>query len=241
MTSSDRAALVLIPGLACDGEVWSDTIADIADLAELADCHVADITQALSIADMAEAVLASAPDRFALAGHSLGGYVSFEILRRAPERVTRLALIGTSARPDTPTVAARRRKMIERAESGEYDPVIEGLLPAVIARQRQNDEELVERVRSMMQRVGSESFCQQQRAVIDRADSRPDLLKIKVPTLVAAGDEDALMPSEVHKEMVERIPNAQRATIEACGHTTPLERPQDLAALLREWLADGAS
>jgi len=95
MTSSDRAALVLIPGLACDGEVWSDTI---ADLAELADCHVADITQALSIADMAEAVLASAPDRFALAGHSLGGYVSFEILRRAPERVTRLALIGTSAR-----------------------------------------------------------------------------------------------------------------------------------------------
>jgi len=238
VTSSDRAALVLVPGLACDGEVWSDTI---ADLAELADCHVADITQAGSVADMAEAVLASAPDRFALAGHSLGGYVSFEILRRAPGRVTRLALIGTSARPDAPTVAGRRRNMIERAESGEYDQVVEELLPAVIARERRSDGELIECVRSMMQRVGPASFCQQQRAVIERVDSRPDLSRIDVPTLVSAGDQDALMPSEVQEEMAERIPNARLATIEACGHTTPLERPQQVATLLREWLTDGAS
>lgn len=238
MAVSDRASLVLVPGLACDEQVWFDAIGYLADVA---DCHVADITGTVSIADMAEAVLADAPDRFALAGHSLGGYVSFEILRRAPERVIRLALIATSARADSVAVSARRMKMIERTGSGEYDQVVEELLPAVIARERRSDGELIECVRSMMQRVGPASFCQQQRAVIERVDSRPDLSRIDVPTLVAAGDQDALMPWEVQEEMAERIPNARLATIEACGHTTPLERPQQVATLLREWLTDGAS
>jgi pimeloyl-ACP methyl ester carboxylesterase len=157
----DEPTLLCVPGLACDLESWTDAIQDLADVAR---CHVADITQADSIAAMADTVLADAPPRFALAGHSLGGYVSFEILRRAPDRVTRLALIGTSARPDLPNIA--------------------------------------------------------------------------VPTLVAAGDEDALMPAEVQAEMAHGIAVARRDTIERCGHTAPLEAPEHLAALLRGWLLD---
>lgn len=231
----EASALVLLPGLACDAEVWSDVI---DGLGGLADCRVADITGASSIAEMAEAVLAMAPERFAAAGHSLGGYVCFEILRRAPERVTRLALIGTSARPDTESASGRRRRLIERVEAGGFEQIVEDLLPSIVARERREDSALVERLGSMMRRVGPEAFCRQQRAIIERPDSRPDLPRIVVPTLVAAGDEDALMPGDVQQEMADGIPGARRATIEGCGHTTPLERPERVESLLRAWLTD---
>ncbi len=235
MPVRDVTSLVLVPGMTCDGEVWSDVI---EDLAAHVDAHVTDIAQAGSIGEMAASVLAKAPDRFALAGHSLGGYVSFEILRRSPERITRLALIGTSARPDTPAVSERRRRMIARTESGGFEQVVEGLLPSVVARERRDDRELIERLGAMMRRVGPTAFCQQQRAIIERPDSRPTLGNIAVPTLVAAGDEDLLMPAEVQAEMAEAIPIAHRATIDRCGHIAPLERPERLTALLRAWLKD---
>lgn len=231
----DEPALLCIPGLACDLESWTDAIQDLADVAR---CQVADITQAESIAAMADTVLADAPPRFALAGHSLGGYVSFEILRRAPERVTRLALIGTSARPDSAAVSERRRRMIASAEAGGFEQLVDGLLPSVVARHRLDNPELIERLRSMMLRVGPATFCRQQRAIIERPDSRPGLPNIAVPTLVAAGDEDVLMPAEVQTEMADGITGARRITIERCGHTAPLETPERVSTLLRDWLLD---
>lgn len=229
----DQPTLLLVPGLACDGDVWADPVQGLTDLAY---CHIADITQADSIAAMADAVLADAPPLFALAGHSLGGYVSFEIFRRVPRRVTKLALIGTSARPDTAAVSERRRRMIASTEAGAFEQVVERLLPSVVARHRLDDAELIERVRSMIRRVGAANFCRQQRAIIGRADSRPDLARITIPTLIAAGDEDVLMPSEVQAELADGIPGARRVTIERCGHMAPLENPEPLIALLREWL-----
>ncbi|MGB0620102.1 MAG: alpha/beta fold hydrolase [Myxococcota bacterium] len=225
--------LILVPGLGCDAEVWSETIENLGDVAT---CRVADVSAGASIPEMAAAVLSDAPARFALAGHSLGGYVAFEILRRAPERVDHLALIGTSARPDVSEVSDRRRAMIALCESGLYERVIEGLIPSVVARARRDDAVLTERLTSMMNRVGAENFCRQQQAIIDRADSRPDLARIRVPTLIAAGDEDALMPASTQREMFEAISSADRVTIEGCGHSTPLERPHEIASALRSLL-----
>lgn len=230
---SELPTLVLVPGLGCDGEVWSETMGALVDVAA---CRIADISAGASIREMADAVIEGAPERFALAGHSLGGYVAFEVMRRAPERVDHLALIGTSARPDLPDVSERRRAMISLCESGRYEQVIEGLIPSVVACARRDDTVLTERLRSMMKRVGAETFCRQQRAIIDRVDSRPELARIRVPTLVAAGDEDALMSAATQLEMLEVIPRANRVTVEGCGHTTPLERPDEIASALRSLL-----
>ena len=222
--------LVLVPGLGCNGDVWSETIGALADVAA---CQLADISAGASIPEMAEALLAGAPERFALAGHSLGGYVAFEVLRRAPERIHHLALISTSARPDLPAVSERRRKMISLCKSGQYERVIEAVLPSVVAPARMNDTVLIERVIAMMRQVGAETFSRHQQAIIDRVDSRADLPHIDTPTLVAAGDADALMPIATQLELVESIPRADHVTIEGCGHTAPIERPHEVASALR--------
>ena len=231
----DAPTLLCIPGLGCDHDSWADAI-DL--LGEIAECHVADISRADSIGAMAETVLTHAPPRFALAGHSLGGYVSFEILRRAPGRVKKLALIGTSAQPDTPAVSKRRRRMIETAEAGDFEALVEGLVPSVIARHRVDNPKMVERLKAMMLRLGPATFCRQQHAIIDRPDSRPDLSRIAIPTVVVVGDEDALMSEEAQSEMADGISGARRVTLERCGHTTPLEEPERVATVLRDWLGD---
>jgi len=232
MTAPDP--LVLLPGLLCDRALWSHQTTHLADLVET---HVADLTGAESITGMAQQVLATAPDRFALAGLSMGGYCALEILRQAPGRVTRLALLDTTAQPDSPQQLSRRRGLIQLAEKGQFKDVTPRLLPLLIHPDRLDDAALTTTVMEMAARIGQPAFVRQQKAIMGRMDSRPHLPAITAPTLVLCGRQDALTPPERSAEMAEAIPDAQLEIIEECGHLSTLERPEATTEALRAWLA----
>lgn len=228
-----RTPLLLVPGLLCDDALWSHQAEYLADIAEIA---VADTLRDDSIGAMASRALAAAPESFALAGLSMGGYVAFEIVRRAPQRVARLALLDTSARADTAEQSARRRGLIELAEKGHFKGVTPRLLPLLIHRDRQSDQALAGAVAAMAERVGQAAFLRQQRAIMGRPDSRADLPGINAPTMVLCGRQDALTPLALHEEMAAAIPGARLCVVEECGHLSPMERPHAVTALMRDWL-----
>lgn len=229
----ERQPLVLVPGLLCDAALWrhqTETLADMADIT------VADITGADDVGRLAEAVLAAAPERFALAGLSMGGYIAFAIMRQAPERVTRLALLDTTARPDTPEQTRRRRALIAMTRVGRFKGVTPRLLDLLIHPDRLDDEALTGAVIAMAGRVGRQAFVRQQTAIIGRPDSRPGLAAIRCPTLVLCGRQDAITPPPAQEELAGAIPGARLVVIEDCGHLSPLERPRAVSAVLRYWL-----
>lgn len=197
---------------------------------------VGDLTRDDSLAGMARSVLAAAPPRFALAGLSMGGYASFEIMRQAPERVERLALLDTSARPDTPEQKKARLELIELARQGNFKGVTPRLLPRWVHPLRVNDPEIVRTVTEMTQRVGRDAFIRQQTAIMGRPDSRPGLSRIRCPTLVLCGHEDAATPVEHHREMAADIADARLVIVPECGHLSTLERPAQVNTELRRWL-----
>ncbi len=225
---------MLVPGLLCDERLWQYQ-AD--DLLEIASTTIADVTKGASVSAMAHAVLGAAPERFALAGLSMGGYVALEILRTAPARVARLALLDTSARPDTLEQTDARRKLMKLAQDGRFDEVPRKLLPMLIHPDRLDDAELTSEVLDMAESVGPEAFVSQEEAIIERPDSREGLKNIACPTLVLCGREDAVTPLRLHEEMASLIPNARLRVIEGCGHLSTLERPEEVSAALRDWLA----
>ncbi len=185
---------------------------------------------------IARRILAEAPPRFALAGHSMGGYIAFEIMRQAPDRVAKLALINTQARSDAPEATARRRGQIARARSGEYHAVLDDLFPGFVHPSRRDDASLRKVVHEMGDDIGAEAFARQQAAVIGRPDSRPTLAWIKCPTLVLTGDEDNTIPNSLSKEMADGIHGAKLAILACCGHLPQVEQPQATADALVEWL-----
>ncbi len=229
---SDRSPLVLVPGLLCTAELWAPQIAALGDMAAIT---VADHTSHDSMAAIAEALLAAAPSRFALAGLSMGGYIAFEVLRRAPERVERLALLDTWARPDTAELRQRRLDFIELTKQGRFRGVSDDLLPFLIHPDRLGDRPLVETVYRMAADIGPEAFRRQQTAILNRPDSRAELSAIACPTLVLCGRQDLLTPLQMHEEMAAAIPGAELVVVEACGHLATLERPEPVNAALRKW------
>ncbi len=224
--------LMLLPGLLCDRRLFAQQTAELAHHGTVA---VADLTSADSIAAMAGHVLATAPPRFALAGLSMGGVVALEILRQAPGRVDRLALIDTQARPDDAAARERRLALIELARSGAFRSVPQRLLSLLVHPDRLADVALVTAVVAMAEAVGPDAFIRQQTALIGRIDSRPTLPAIACPTLVLAGRQDALTPPPVQEEMAAAIPDATLVILSRCGHLAPLERPDAVTRLLRDW------
>jgi pimeloyl-ACP methyl ester carboxylesterase len=202
----------------------------------MADMTVPDLGGHDSIAALAGHVLATAPPRFALAGLSMGGYVALEVLRRAPERVTRLALLDTQARADSATASARRHQLMALAEHGAFRGVTPRLLPLFIHPDRLGDADLVATVQAMAEGTGKEGFLRQQTAILGRPDSRPSLPAIACPTLVLAGRDDAVTPPKLQLELATLIPNATLVLIPRCGHLAPLERPDAVTRQLRLWL-----
>jgi pimeloyl-ACP methyl ester carboxylesterase len=229
-----KESLVLLPGLLCDAALWAP---QVEEFGKNYDIRIADFTRADTIAGMAEAALSVAPERFNLAGLSMGGYVAQEVLRLAPERVQRLALLDTSARPDTEEQRSRRRGLIELAQKGHFKGVTPKLLPLLIHSSRLDDEALTATVTGMAERVGPDAFLRQQKAIMGRPDFRPDLPQIACPTLVLCGRDDALTPLDRHEEIAAAIPGAQLVVIDGCGHLSTLEKPAELNAALRTWLA----
>jgi pimeloyl-ACP methyl ester carboxylesterase len=229
-------ALVLLPGLLCDAALWEPQTEALGDIARF---FVADLTEQETMQEMAASVLRDSPwETFALAGLSMGGYVAQEIMRQAPQRVTRLALLDTRARPETPEETVRRRALMELAQSGKgFAPVTNRMLPLMLHPSRVKEQPLVNLIRDMANRVGLEAYLRQQEAIIARPDFRPNLAKIKCPTLVLCGREDQLTPLDCSEEMAAAIPGAKLEVVEACGHMSTLERPAIVNAALKKWLA----
>jgi pimeloyl-ACP methyl ester carboxylesterase len=229
-----RPTLVLLPGLLNTKRLWQHQIADLADVAEV---MVVELFEHDSLGSMADAVLAAAPPSFCLAGFSMGGYVCFEILRRAAQRVERLALIDTQATPDTPEVTARRRGFLEQTRIGKFHGVQPAMLPLIVHRSRLADPEVVQPILDMARDVGPEGFVREQAAIMSRPDSRRLLVDIDVPTVVIVGRQDQTTPLPRAQEMAADIANARLVVIEECGHMSPLEKPAEVSAALRRWLS----
>ena len=231
----EKMNLLLLPGL-LNGASLFEQQADA--LANLVGITVADLTGADSIAALAADALEQAPEGpFVLAGMSMGGYVAFEIMRQAPKRVRALALLSTSARPDTREATAGREELIQLAQT-DFPAVIESLLARMAHPEHANTPEVGGMFQSMATGLGPEVFERQQRAIIGRADSRPTLAAIKCPTLIVCGRDDLVTPLEVHRELAAQIPGARLEIIEECGHLLPLEQPEQVTELLRDWLGE---
>ncbi|MBT3072112.1 alpha/beta hydrolase [Rhodomicrobium sp. Az07] len=224
---------LLIPGLGCDTRLYGGQLPVL--FRQGATVTVANHTRSDSIAALADDVLAAAPPRFALTGLSMGGYIALEILRRAPDRVARLALLDTTARPDSPEQTARRKTQIEMAQTGKFGDLPGILFPIFVHASRRNDHTLRAVVENMILESGADAFVRQQTAIIGRRDSRPYLGSIRCPTLVVVGYGDELTPPALAKEIADPIPGAKLEVVPDCGHLSTLEQPDFMAHMLAAW------
>jgi pimeloyl-ACP methyl ester carboxylesterase len=233
-----RSPVFFLPGLLEDASAFQQVIDGLADVAA---CTVAGLTNSDSIAGLAADALRQAPDApFTLVGHSMGGYVALEVLRQAPQRVARLVLLNTHARPDSPEATENRRRLMALADK-DFDGVLTQLLPKLMTEAHQQDPVRTGILGAMKMAVGVEGFKRQQRAIIGRIDSRPHLAAIKCPTLVIAARDDALMPVELLEELARGIPGARLSIVEDSGHMASIEQPAEVARLLHEFIAGAAS
>lgn len=229
-----KTPVVFLPGLLCDTQLWQP---QIVGLGQSIEPWVADLMRDDSIAGMARRALAEAPfPKFALAGLSMGGIVAMEIMRQAPERVERLALLDTQARPETPEARERRLALIALAEKGEFANASDQMLFLFVHSSRHADAPLVDLVRDMAKNVGKDAFLRQQKALMERPDSRDTLWRIRCPTLVLCGEQDLLTPRDRHEEISAAIRGSTLAVLPGCGHLSTLEKPLEVNRALSAWL-----
>jgi pimeloyl-ACP methyl ester carboxylesterase len=225
--------IVLVPGLVSSSRIFAPVK---PALWRIGPVMVANHIRDGSMGAIARRILDEAPPRFALAGHSMGGYIAFEIMRQAPERVLRLALMNTHARPDPSELTARRRSQIARARAGQYRAILDELFPNFVHPARRDRADLYQLVQDMGADVGADAFVLQQMAIIGRPDSRPTCAGIACPTLVLTADEDHTIPNSLSKEMADAICGAKFVMIQNCGHLPQPEQPEATASALVEWL-----
>jgi len=229
----DTMPILLVPGLALSPRIFAPLL---PALWRLGPVKVANHIRDDNMGAIARRILAEAPPRFALAGHSMGGYIAFEIMRQASERVAKLALINTQARPDNAEATTRRQGQMARAKGGEFHAMLDDMFPGLVHPSRHGDAQLRQLVRDMGDDVGPEGFVRQQTAVIGRPDSRPALAWIKCPTLVLTGDQDNTIPNSLSMEMAGGIPGAKLLVLPNCGHLPQVEQTQATTDALTEWL-----
>jgi len=230
---ADPLPVVLIPGLLGSARLYAP---QIPALWRSAPVMVADHTRDDSMAGIARRILANAPARFALAGLSMGGYIAFEILRQAPERIAQLALLDTSARPDTSEQTTGRRAQMTLASQGRFAEVLDAQFQRLVGRTRREDAALRAELKLMAEDVGVAGFLRQQTAIMGRSDSRPTLGSIRCRTLVLVGEEDVATPPELAAEIASGIAGAQLVTVPQCGHLSTLEQPDEVTQALLAWL-----
>jgi pimeloyl-ACP methyl ester carboxylesterase len=231
---TDKLPLILVPGLLCTGDLWRDQIPALGDLADIS---IGEHTLDTSIGAITDRIMATAPEKFALAGLSLGGYIALDIVLRHPERVTHLALMDTRATPDSPEDRRKREDFIALVRRGStFKGVTESLLPMLVHESRLEDASLTDRIYRMAEDTGREAFIRQETAIMNRKDRTAELVHITCPTMVISGAEDALIPADRQQEMAQLIADAEFHRIPVCGHLPTMERPAETNILLREWL-----
>jgi pimeloyl-ACP methyl ester carboxylesterase len=225
--------LVFLPGMMCDARLFGPQIAELsADHCVM----VAPVTQGERIEEIASGLLDQLPARFALAGLSMGGIVAMELLRRAPDRITRIALMDTNPLAETPPVAATREPQIVGVRTGRLEQVMRDEMKPHYLAPGPHRAEVLELVMDMALALGADTFVRQSRALQRRRDQQGTLRKCKVPTLVLCGAHDALCPVKRHTFMAELIPDAKLVVLENAGHLPTLETPAETTQALRDWL-----
>jgi pimeloyl-ACP methyl ester carboxylesterase len=228
-----ETATVLVPGLLCSPRLYAE---QIPALWRFGPVTVATHRFDDRMATIADRILAAAPPRFALVGLSMGGYVAFEIMRQAADRVTRLALLDTTARPDTAEQTGRRQDQIALARSGGFDEVVDDLFHLWVREARRRDPALRRVLRQMAEETGPDAFIRQQTAIMNRPDSRPLLAAIDCPTLVVVGADDAITTPRHAREIVDGVSGARLVVVPECGHLSTLEQPAAVTRTLVDWL-----
>ena len=233
-----RPTVILIPGLLCDAIVWRSQIAALSDLA---DVQVSDHGTQDSLVGMAQTILANAPPRFAVAGHSMGGRVAFEVFRAAPDRVSGMALMDTGSHPlpageAGEREAAGRYRLLEVARRDGMRAMAHAWVQGMVHPSRLGDRVVIDSILDMFESKSPDIYAAQIRALLNRPDAGPVIDMIRVPTLLLAGHEDAWSPPERHAEMAAVIPNSTMVDIPTCGHMSTMERPEAVSAAMLEWL-----
>ncbi|MFL5814092.1 MAG: alpha/beta fold hydrolase [Bdellovibrionia bacterium] len=226
--------VILIPALACTPQMYAE---QIPALWQFGPVTIADHRKHETISEIARSILENAPPRFALAGLSMGGYIAFEILRKAPERVTKLALISTTARPDTPEQTKNRTDQIAIAQAGGYSKLIRATMPALL--HHANDTGLCNQLFKMAEEVGAETYIRQLRAIMSRQDSRPLLESIRCPTWVISGSNDKQTPPDRLQEIAKGIAGSRYIELSECGHAATLDQPELVTKAMVEWMRNG--
>lgn len=231
-------ALLLVPGLMCDATVWTPVIPALETRAR---CTVVTLADVDDLADMARQLLVDAPAHFALAGHSMGARIALEVLRQAPERVSRVALLDTGylARADGAAgeqEADKRQKLLDLARMQGVRAMATEWVQGMVHVQRLTDAALIERVVSMFERKSADTFARQIHALLKRPDASAVLRSISVPALVLCGRQDSWAPVRQHEQIHQLIPSAVLAVVEDAGHMAPMERPESVADQLLRWM-----
>jgi len=225
--------IVLVPGLASDARVFAP---QIVSLSRYRPVHVARITEGTTVEAMAEAVLADAPPRFAIAGHALGGIVAMEVQRRACERVTRIALIATDCLTDTPKIAGWREELIVAARAGRLGEAMRQALPPEGLAPGPGRPELMHEIVGMAMSLGPDIFVRQMRGLQKRPDQQRTLRALRIPTLILGGRHDTLCPVRRQEFMSTLSHGARLEIFEDAGHLPMLETPAETSRVLSDWL-----
>ncbi|MCP5146080.1 MAG: alpha/beta hydrolase [Gammaproteobacteria bacterium] len=228
-----KEPLLLLPGLLCDETVWQHQIQDLADIS---DVLVPDYRDCDSMAAMAEKVLAMVPGNFSLAGHSMGARVAMEVVRMAPKRINRLALLDTSVVPSNSTETGKRLALQERTRTHGIELLVQEWLPPMVHPARLGDAQLMEPLKAMIRRMTLAQYEGQIRALITRPEIADLLPQITCSTIVLCGRQDSWRTPEAHAEWACKIPGIRFFVIEHCGHMAPCEQPEVVSAELRKWL-----
>lgn len=228
-----KPTLYLLPGLLCDGTVWS---AQLDGLRAAADIRVADYGDASHITDMARIALENAPERFSLAGHSMGARVALEVLRLAPERVVRLALLDTGVHAVKPDEREKRSRLVALAREEGMEALCGAWLPPMMHPDRREDHAFMKPLREMVARFTPARFAGQIEALLTRPDTAPALAAVACPVLIGVGRQDEWSPVDQHRDILARLGRGRLAIFENAGHMAPYEAPESVNSALGEWL-----
>jgi pimeloyl-ACP methyl ester carboxylesterase len=233
MKLNSKIPIILLPGLSSDALAW-EAITSFFDTNQI---KIILLNHDERPNKLVEYVLSQCPTKFILMGHSLGGWIALELMRIAPERVASLVLLNTTARPETDKNILYRESLIHKVINGNFEQVIEELLPTYLTQEGLLNSSVREKITSSFLRTGSEIFIRQQKTIINRPGSLDVLKKIKCPSFIIHADMDTVMSDDEQHEMLTHIPNADMATIKNCGHFSFIEKPTDLTNQINQWLS----